>query len=509
MSIAKWISGRAHLSPTDIAIIYEDRQVSYAELDRRINRLAGALAGLGVTATDRVAILEHNTPDYIALLFACGQLGATLVPLNWRLTPAEHQWQLEDCEPSVFVCGEAFVEHVQSLKDVTRVQHWVIASGNADGFESLDQLSVNATVPTESSATLASAAMLVYTSGTTGFPKGAVLTQSALFWSCVNSQQAHQLTKNDTVLTDLPLFHVGGMNIQTLPALHAGATVVLHNRFDPDRAFDSIDRYRPSIHLGVPPTMQALIDHPRWQQADLSSIRLLMAGSSVVPMNIIDAWFDRGVTVGQVYGSTETGPLVIALDADQADAHRGSCGKPPIHCEAKILSDNDEQLGVGESGEIVVRGPNLFSGYWKNEAATSETMLRDWFRTGDIGHVDEQGFFYVDDRKQDVIISGGENVYPAEVESALGSLAGVRELAIVGKAHERWGEVPVAIVVPEDPASFNDATISERLEGRVARFKIPQEIITCDALPRNAMGKVLKYKLREWLADVSKGGPLH
>lgn len=503
MSIAKWISGRAQLSPTKIAIIYEDQQISYAELDRRIKRIAAGLAGLGVKAFDRVAILEYNTPDYIALLFACGHLGAILVPLNWRLTPAEHQWQIEDCEPVVLVCGDAFVEHVQSLMEITRVQHWLVASGDHEGFQSIEQPALDASEPTESSASLASAAMLVYTSGTTGFPKGAVLTQSALLWCCVNSQQVHQLTSSDTVLTDLPLFHVGGMNIQTLPALHAGATVLLHNRFDPERAFDSIEKHRPSIHLGVPPTMQALIDHPRWQSADLSSIRLLMAGSSVVPMNIIDACFDRGITTGQVYGSTETGPLVIALDAEHADAYRGSCGKAPIHCDARIVSNDGEDLGIGESGEIVVRGSNLFSGYWKNETATSETMLRDWFRTGDIGHIDEQGFFYVDDRKKDVIISGGENVYPAEVENALGDLAGVRELAVVGKAHERWGEVPVAVVVPEDREHFDSACVVERLEGRIARYKMPQQVIISDALPRNAMGKVLKYKLREWLSQSS------
>lgn len=501
MSIARWITGRALLSPAKVAIIYADTEISYEQLDRRINALAAALTGLGVKATDRVAILEYNTPDYIALLFACAHLGATLVPLNWRLATGEHQWQLDNCDPTVLVCGEAFLEHAQGLMDNSEVQHWVAATGVHDGWQSLDQLTAGAVPAVDGVGTLASAAVLVYTSGTTGFPKGAVLTQSALFWSCVNSQQAHQLTAADIILTDLPLFHVGGMNIQTLPALHCGATVVLHNRFDPDQAFNSIEKFRPSVHLAVPPTLSALTDHPRWQNADLSSIRLLMTGSSVVPTNLIDTCFDRGVVAGQVYGSTETGPLVIALDAEHASAHRGSCGKPPIHCDARILSDSNGEMGVGESGEIVVRGPNLFSGYWKDEAATSQTMIRDWFRTGDIGHVDDDGYYYVDDRKKDVIISGGENIYPAEVEQALGQLVGVREYAVVGKTHERWGEVPVLVVVPEDIEVLNSATFTTGLEEKIAPYKVPREVITCDALPRNAMGKVLKYRIRQWLAE--------
>jgi len=503
MNIAKWIFGRANLSPAKVAIVYEDRNVTYAELDRRIAVLANVLSGLGVGVGDRVAILQYNTPDYIALLFACSHLGATLVPLNWRLTSDEHRWQLDNCGPDVFFCGDAFINHAHSLMDNSSVRHWVAAENDHDGWQSLAQLTSGGSGVAPAAGTLASAAMLVYTSGTTGNPKGAVLTQSALFWCCVNSQQTHQLTAADVVLTDLPLFHVGGINIQTLPALHCGATVVLHERFDPDRAFDSIEKYRPTLHLAVPPTMSALIGHSRWTSSDLSSIRLLMAGSSVVPRNIIDAFFERGVVTGQVYGSTETGPLVIALDAEHADKNRGSCGKPPIHCEARVLSENDDEMIIGESGEIVVRGPNLFSGYWKDEGATSQTMTGDWFRTGDIGHVDEDGFFYIDDRKKDVIISGGENVYPAEVENALGDLAGVREYAIVGKSHERWGEVPVAIVVPEDMDNFDSDSVSARLKGRIARYKMPHEVITCEALPRNAMGKVQKYKIREWLADLS------
>jgi len=463
MSIARWISGRAALSPDRVAIHYENSTLSYADLDRRIGELAVALSSVGVSPADRVALLEYNTPDYIALLFACARLGATLVPLNWRLTPAEHAWQINDCTPKVMIAGSEFLDHCDSLRESVEIETWIVTDSTRAGWNTFDNLVVAGELP-EDVGTAASAAMLVYTSGTTGFPKGAVLTQSALLWSCINSQQVHEMTSADRVLTDLPLFHVGGINIQTLPALHAGASVILHNRFDPDRAFDSIERLRPTLHLGVPPTLGALMAHPRWSNADLSSIRLLVAGSTVVPLNIIDAWFERGVPVGQVYGSTETGPLVIALDGEHADAKRGSCGKPPIHCEARVVDADGKDLPQGESGEIAVRGPNLFSGYWKNEAATSEAMIGDWFLTGDVGH-------------------------------------GVKEYAVVGKPHERWGEVPVLVAVLEDGASLDAQSVTELLEEKIARYKIPREVITIEALPRNAMGKVLKFKLREWLAE--------
>jgi len=503
MSIARWISGRAELSPDRVAIHYESSTTSYADLDRRIGELAAALSAAGVVAADRVAILEYNTPDYIALLFACARLGATLVPLNWRLTPTEHAWQINDCTPRVMIAGAEFLDHCDTLRENVEIQTWIATDASRAGWTSLDDVVASDAELPDDVGTPASAAMLVYTSGTTGFPKGAVLTQSALLWSCINSQQVHQMTSADRVLTDLPLFHVGGINIQTLPALHAGASVILHNRFDPDRAFDSIEQLRPTLHLGVPPTLSALIAHPRWSSADLSSIRLLVAGSTVVPLNIIDAWFDRGIPVGQVYGSTETGPLVIALDGEHADKKRGSCGKPPIHCEARIVDADGNELPDGESGEIAVRGPNLFSGYWKNEAATADAMIGDWFLTGDVGHVDEDGFFFVDDRKKDVVISGGENVYPAEVENALGVVDGVREYAVVGKAHERWGEVPVLVVALDEGASLDAPSVTALLGDKLARYKIPREVIAIDALPRNAMGKVLKFKLREWLAENS------
>ena len=344
--------------------------------------------------------------------------------------------------------------------------------------------------------------LLVYTSGTTGRPKGAVLTQSALQWNALNATHAHDLVSTDHILTNLPLFHVGGLNIQTLPALHAGARVTIERRFDPALALRNIAARRPTLILVVPAAMTAMIHHRDWAATDLSSLRMAMTGSAPVPNALVEAFHQRGVPVGQIYGATETAPIATYLRAEDAHRNIGSCGKSAVHCRIRIVDDEGREVGSGERGEICVRGPSILREYWNNPEATSAAIRDGWFHSGDIGHLDEEGYCYVDDRKNDVIISGGENIYPAEIENLLAEREDLAEYAVVGRAHERWGEVPVAVVVPKSDAEFDASRVLDHFVDRIARYKHPREVIVSDALPRNAMGKVLKYVLRE---QITKG----
>jgi len=498
MNISEWISGWALRAPNRTAICFQDREISYAEFKRRIEAVAAALKELGVQKTDRGAILEYNTPDYVTLIFSCARLGATAVPLNWRLTIREHLVQINDCLPDVLFAGVDFLEHAGELRESCNIRHWVSFNTTTDewlSFDSLLEAGTGTTVPPEGD--MDSALLLVYTSGTTGKPKGAVLTQNAVYWNALNSLYMHELTDKDRVLTDLPMFHVGGLNIQTLPAFYAGASVILHPRFNAGNTLHDIENLRPSINLMVPATMQALINHPAWDNTDLSSLRLSMTGSSIIPVPLLQAFLDRGIPTVQVYGSTETCPIAIALAPEYAQAKIGSCGKPVRYCEARIVTSEGGEAPAGEHGEIFVRGQNLFSGYWNDEESTAAAMSVDWFKTGDIGHTDEDGYFYIDERSRDVIISGGENIYPAEIENIITGLHGIHECAVVGKLDEHWGEVPVVFVMADDGERINADWLFSALEGQLAHFKIPREVFIIAELPRNVMGKILKYKLRE------------
>ena len=437
-----------------------------------------------MTAGDRVAYLGFNHPLVLELLYACARLGAIFVPLNWRLAPPEHSEILRDCSPNVlFVGAELRAQAGEVGVDVETV-----------GTDALDVPPAPgpALPPVEPSAPV----LLVYTSGATGRPKGVLLTQRALSSNARNSIAAHELTSADHVLTVLPMFHVGGLNIHTTPALAAGARVTLHPRFDAAAALCAIAADRPTMLLVVPQVSAAMTGHPAWDSTDLSSLRLVTTGSSIIPAAVIRAWHERGIPVTQVYGLTESAPVAICLRREDATRKAGSCGQPAIHCEARILDETGREAPSGEIGEIVLRGPNLLREYWGDPDATNAALVDGWLRTGDLGHRDSEGFFYVDDRKKDLVISGGENIRPAELENVLGECEAVLEAAVVGCADERWGEVPVAFVVAKAGSTLTRADVLALFDGRLARFKHPRDVVFLDRLPRNAMGKVLKQELR-------------
>lgn len=488
LPLSSWITTWADHRPDAEALSFGSERWSYAGFAAEVQRWVDVLgAEHGVGSGDRVAYLGHNHPSQLFVFFACARLGAALVPLNWRLTPAELGYQLTDCEPVVVVVAEELRA----------------AIGTEWPSLGLEPPPVTDTVaPPAVQGRPGDPMLIVYTSGTTGLPKGAVLDQRAVLANALNAQFAHDFTPTDRVLTVLPLFHVGGLCIQTLPALAAGAAVRLHAAFDPGAWLEDVERWQPTTSLLVPATMSALHRHPGWAGADLSSLRGVMTGSSVVPEALIRPFHERGVPCGQVYGATETGPTAIALRFEHAVERVGSCGKPVPHCELRLVGPDGRDVPAGEPGEVAVRGTNVVRGYWRDEEATAAAFLPGgWFRTGDIARRDPQGWWHIVDRSKDVVISGGENIYPAELEAVLADCPDVAEAAVVGRPDARWGEVPVAVVVPRTAGALDEPAVRALFEGRLARFKHPAAVVFVDALPRNVMGKVQKFRLRQQLAS--------
>jgi fatty-acyl-CoA synthase len=499
VDLSDFIFRNAAFAPDKPAVRFEGRTLSYAALALRIEAAARALKSeLGIGRGDRVAVVAANHPDTLVLLYACARIGAMLVPLNWRLAIPEQLFILNDASVSALVVEEAFAAVIAPLGDALPKAAVVGLGFEPRGAMSFEHLLALGTGDGRSPhVDLSAPLVVVYTSGTTGRPKGAVLRQEALFWNGVMSQHMHGLTSEDHVLTVLPLFHVGGLNIQTTPALHHGATVTLHPRFAPEKTLAAIARERPTLTVLVPATMQAVIEHPAFAGADLSSLRALTTGSTTVPQPLIDAFERRGVPVLQVYGSTETCPIAIYTRLAGDRSRPGSTGLPGLACEAKIVDDAGLEVAPGIPGEIAVRGPNLFLEYWSDAAATHEALRDGWYFFGDLGRRDDDGYFFIHDRKKNLIISGGENVYPAEIERVLLTHPAVAEAAVIGRPDPKWQEVPVAHVVLRAGMNADAAALKEHVARELARFKVPRDVVFVDALPRNVMGKVQHFRLRE------------
>ena len=501
MNIATWIDRNARFAPDKIAIYFENQAISYADLTDQIDLAARMLSGpLGVKHGDRVSLLATNIPEYLIALFACARIGAILNPLNWRLAIPELAYIVQNAESSVLLVEKefaGFASHVQQeMPSVQRVGFDFMPEG---GYKWDDLVAAAPDKQPASSGSLEDTMLLVYTSGTTGHPKGAMLSQNALLWNAVQSQHMHDMTRNDIILTCLPLFHVGGLNNQTTPALHAGGTVVMQRRFVPDEALKAISAVdgthpKPTIGCFVPATQQACIASPLWSETDFSSLRIICTGSMLVPRHLSDEYRKVGVTVVEMYGCTETGPISVYHRSDSDFDRIGSTGLPGLHCEIMIVDGNGNQLPPDEEGEVLLRGPNIMQGYWRNPKATASALNDGWFRTGDIGHQDDDGYVYIKDRKKNMIISGGENIYAAEVERVLSQHPAVIECALIGLSDDRWGERPEMVVVCHDA---DENALRTFMDGKLARFKLPRTYHFVDELPKNALGKVQHFKLKQ------------
>jgi fatty-acyl-CoA synthase len=467
--IARWLSDRARNTPRRVAIDYDGRLVTYAELAAGAEDFAAAFAEAGLRRGDRVATLTGNSPEHVMVLFACAQLGLILLPLSWRLTAPELRYQLEDAEPSLLLVEDAYAE----LADATghrceRLQRPRPAARR-------QEVSVSGDDPL----------LLVYTSGTTGKPKGALLTHANCFWTNISFDGATGVHGDDVVLQVLPQFHVGGWNVQALLAWLKGATVVLERQFDAGRVLRLIEEKRVTTMMGVPAIYLFLAQHERFASADLSSLERAVVGGAPMPEALLETWAARGTAIVQGYGLTEAAPNVLCLPPEDAVRKLGYAGKPYPFVDVRL----------SDEGELQVRGPNVFAGYWRNPEATAAAFTEDgWLRTGDVAECDQEGYYRIKGRLKDMYISGGENVYPAEIEAVLHEHPRVADAAVVGIPHELWGEAGVAFVVAE---GVGEEELLAWCGERLARFKVPSAVRFVAEIPRNSLGKIEKDTLLE------------
>ena len=452
-------------------------ELGLADVQQEADRQVARLSRLGVASGHSVGWLGLNGLEALGLLEACKRLDARFVPLNWRLSSVELAAIARHAGLQHLLCDSVMSELAQKIFALVRFPQ-PLAPGHLPGD-----------------------CMVVYTSGTTGQPKGAVHTVAGMNANVEAAIEAQGLDADTRALAVLPMFHVGGLCIQLLPTLTAGGCVLLHDRFDASAWLQSVQAWHASTSLLVPATMQALLDHPDWLQSDLSSLQFVNCGSSVVPRSLIDAFFDRGITVTQVYGSTETGPVSIVLPLQHANRLRGKVGEPARGVSVRLLQSDGTDVTPGDVGEICLRAPNLMRCYHREDNHPS--FREGWFHSGDLARQDPEGWYEVVGRSKDMIISGGENIYPAEIENCVLALPQVQECAVVGQPDLRWGEIVVLIVVAKVGLQLNDAHIRSHLQDHLARFKHPKRIEFMESLPRTALGKVQKEALLAMLNGVT------
>lgn len=486
--VGRWLD--AHANGRAVALRYAAETISY----RALATLAAQFARLlqhthGLEAGSRVAYLGHNTPEQLALVIGCARVGCALVPLSWRLTHGELEEVMADAAPSLLVVDANGFELLSARMRALCAER--LYSVRAPGAPCPDLCAAASALAVTDDCVDAPDAplLLVYTSGTTGKSKGSVLSQRAVAANARNSQLMHALNARDIVLTTLPMFHAGGLNIQTLPALAHGATVVLHARFDAGRTLTAIAVERPTLSVQVPATLHALLAHPAWPTTDLSSLRAIATGSTDVPVELIEAFHARHVPVIQVYGATETAPIAIFQQVPDAYHSVGSIGRPGPDTDIRLVGPAGHDVGPGSAGEILVRGPQVASGYWRDPAGTATAFRDGWFHSGDIAARDDQGRYWFRDRIKNVIISGGENVYPAEIERLARRAPGIIDCAVVGRPDPQWGQVPVLFAVTAGDALDREGLQRVFVNG-LARYKHPRLVIEIQVLPRTALGKV-------------------
>jgi fatty-acyl-CoA synthase len=482
--VGSWTARRARKNPHRPAVVHGGVRITYAQLHDRTTRLAHHLRRLGVRPGDRVAFLGPNHPSFLETFFAAGQLGAVFVPLNTRLAEPELRHCLQDSGASVLVYTSAFEHFALSCAALLPV-----AVG-----EGLDKdLAACVPVPIDIPVTHADTALIMYTSGTTGRAKGAVLTHGNLIWNSLNTLVDGEFAAGDVTLLSAPLFHTAALNMTCLPTVLKGGTLVIEESFSPARTLDLVERLRVTVMFGVPAMFQQITEEPRFADADLSSLRMLLCGGAPVPEALVRTYQRRGLGFVQGYGMTEASPGVCLLDAEHALDKPGSAGLPHFFSDIRIVDPAGDDA---PRGELLVQGPNVMSGYWSLPEETAAVLQDGWFRSGDIAHTDEDGYVTIVDRAKDVIISGGENIYPAEIENLLYEHPAVGDCAVIGVRDERWGEVPHAVVVLAPGARASAESILASLEGRLARYKIPRSLVFTDALPRSGAGKLLKPRIR-------------
>lgn len=488
-----WLAKWATYTPDNLFLRdhLKQKQWTYGQGQQRAIILAAHLRDQhGIARGDRVALLSTNRSESVFLMLACVKLGAVLVPLNFRLTAPELATPLGDAEPKLIVCEPGFRAHLGSIS-IPVMEMEVM---EALVFGHLGQ--VPEWTP-DRPGELDDLVMILYTSGTTGVPKGAMVTHRMLLWNAINTELRLDLNSQDHTLSFAPFFHTGGWNVLLTPFLHCGASQTLLPGFEVEQILELFQKEKVTIFFGVPTMLSMLADTPGFDDADLSSIRYSIVGGAPMPVPLINTWHKKGVFIRQGYGLTEVGPNCFSLHQDHAISKRGSIGFPNFYVDVRIVSEDGQECGTGEVGELWLRSEVVTPGYWRNQKATDQAMADSWFKTGDLVRRDSEGFYYVVDRKKNMYISGGENVYPAEVEAALLTHPAVKEAAVIGVSDSTWGEAGHAFLVADQEHELSPATVRDFCTERLAKFKIPREITMIEALPLNDAGKIDRAALRQ------------
>ncbi|MGD1147552.1 MAG: AMP-binding protein [Thermoanaerobaculaceae bacterium] len=492
---------RARLSPDKTALVFvpTGERLSYRDLDGRAFACAAAWRDqLGLTSGDRIGILAHNRVEFLGNFFAAGKSGVVIVPLGTRLTAHEFAFMIRDSGMRALVYDGAFAEVVRDLKRLVELERWVALDEPVDPSDSRfpDLLSRTPDPGPRTPVSPEDTYCLLYTSGTTGKPKGVMLSHRMIAWNAYNTVISWQLREDDISPIFTPLYHAGGLGAFLLPIFAIGGTVVLHADFDPTEIWHTIESERCTVVLGVPTIWKLLMEAPEFASVDLSYVRWLASGGAHLPLYIIEAYQKRGVVFRQGYGLTEVGVNCFAMSNEESVRKKGSIGRPLMFTQAKLIDTEGLEVETGEVGELCLKGPHVCSGYWNNPAATAASFDEDgFFHTGDLARRDEDDFFTIAGRKKDMFISGGVNVYPAEIEGELLLHSAVADAAVVGVGHETWGEVGVAFVVPRPAQQVTADELGAFLAIKLARYKIPKDFIFVESLPRTAYGKVVKPEL--------------
>ena len=501
-NIGWWLAKRAFMTPAREGYVGDDgERLTFAQLNARCNRTANAFAAAGTRKGERVGLLLMNGSAFLEAYFALAKIGAVVVPLNWRLVADELEFILKDSGTTRLVFDDAFVDTVAQLHARgarTDVRHWLqVTDGETAHFSASYRAFRDAAPAAEPAIGARDDDMLyiMYTSGTTGLPKGVVHTHNTCIWGCLTIAATTYYREDDRFLSPLPMFHVGALTPLTV-CVYRGVTSVVMRSFDPLRAWQLVEQERVTIGLAVPAMLNFMLQVPNHARFDIARWRWCMSGAAPVPESLIEACAGLGVEVHQVYGLTETcGPATL-IDADNALTRIGSAGKAFFHTDVRIVRPDGGDCAPDEPGEVLVAGPHIMREYWHRRQASAETIVDGWLHTGDVARKDADGFVYIEDRIKDMIISGGENVYPAEVEKVLEAHPGITEAGVIGQPSAKWGESPFAVVVRGDPG-LNQAAVLDFCRDKLARYKQPIGVAFVDAVPRNPSGKILKRLLRE------------
>ncbi|HBG74399.1 MAG: long-chain fatty acid--CoA ligase [Chloroflexi bacterium GWB2_49_20] len=504
MYIGDYLSRRELYSPEKMAFIDAGKspewRLTFRDANKRSNQLANWLQIRGVTFGDRVAILARDGYEHLDVFFACSKLGAIHTALNWRLHWQELIEIFQNVKPSILVFSDDFKENVTQL-----MAHYPLTSLHLDGngipgsfpFETTLQAAPGTPVTCEKLEAEHTAA-LIFTGGTTGLPKAAEVSHRMIAWNTLNTV-IHDITHNDIYLNVFPMFHTGGLFVYTLPQVIFGGTTIFINKFDPVQVLDLIEREKVTVFAGVPTMYQMLTQAPNWERADLTSLRFCTSGGAPLPVPLVEKYTsEKGIRFKQGFGMTEFGPGIFALAPEDAIRKAGSIGRPNFFVDARVVDDENNFLGPDEAGELVLKGPSYCSGYFNNpDASTTVVDQQGYFHTSDVARYDAEGYFYIVDRKKDMFISGGENVFPAEIEKVLYQHPSVHMCAVIGLPDPGWGEVGKACVVLKPDASAAEEELLKFMTERLAKFKVPKSVTFMDALPISAAGKILKRELRD------------